>query len=171
MSLRNDTKIDFDNQAEEIIEPENSDEFEKECACKLDNYKTHKEGCHLRKERDVIVDMCFCVCDENWGRDWNKEHDGMRDLKSFKKYTCELADLIRGKTPLVGVSDGLPKYTVPQLKQIEQNMPNYPCASSGENEDIKCRRCLLLWIERFPDEVRIILAKQQFSKESNEAKQ
>lgn len=52
------------------------------------------------------------------------------------------------------------KYTIAELKLIEENMPDYPCQGNKETKKLKCRRCLLLWIERFPKEVNQILKKE-----------
>lgn len=53
------------------------------------------------------------------------------------------------------------KYTIAELKLIEENMPNYPCQGGGELLNLKCRRCFLLWTERFPKEVNQILKKKE----------
>ena len=53
------------------------------------------------------------------------------------------------------------KFSIEELRQIEQAMPEYKCNSFEETKSVKCRRCFLLWIERFPKEVEAILAKKK----------
>ena len=50
------------------------------------------------------------------------------------------------------------RFSLEELRLIEKNMPIYKCNSGEETEKVQCRRCFLLWIERFPDEVKTILA-------------